>query len=127
MRTILLVEDSPIVREPLARLLRVSGFQVIVAADGAQAIEHLRSASIDLVLFDIMMPRMDGVRLMERIAVHQPRIPVICVTASMSSLQLTRLRELGVTSILSKMRFDFDDLLREIQTHLLQASSRAVV
>src|SRR5688500_10324058 len=57
---ILLVEDTPIVREPLARLLRDEGFQVIAAADGADAMMQLETQVVDLILLDVLMPHMNG-------------------------------------------------------------------
>ncbi len=60
-KPILLIEDNPDVQEAMATLLRVEGYEVITAADGEEALEHLRSG-LDpcLILLDIMMPRKDG-------------------------------------------------------------------
>ena len=60
-KPVLLIEDNPDVQEAMATLLRVEGYEVVCAADGEEAIEHLRSG-LDpcLILLDIMMPRKDG-------------------------------------------------------------------
>ena len=106
--SILLIEDTPIVREPLARLLKDEGFQVVAAADGAEAMTHLETHVVDLILLDVLMPHMNGLTFLERAAPRPPTlrtIPVIAVTGIADSGNLARLRELGVNSILHKVRF----------------------
>jgi chemosensory pili system protein ChpA (sensor histidine kinase/response regulator) len=116
MCRILLIEDTPIVRDPLSRLLREEGFQVDSAADGADAMARLEEHIVDLILLDVLMPHMNGVIFLERLR-NNPRlqqIPVIALTGVTDSGNLARLRELGVRKILHKVRFTFDQLLDEI-------------
>jgi len=119
---ILLIEDTPIVREPLARLLKDEGFQVVDAADGADAMAHLETQVVDLILLDILMPHMNGLTFLERLRGDDKlrHIPVIAVTGIADSGNLARLRELGVKSILHKVRFTFDALLSEIHAQLAE-------
>ena len=124
MCRILLIEDTPIVREPLARLLRDEGFQVIAAADGADAMAQLETQMVDLILLDVLMPHMNGLTFLERLR-HDQRlreIPVIAVTGIADSGNLARLRELGVRSILHKVRFTSNRLLDEIHAQLAEAA-----
>ena len=122
---ILLVEDAQIVREPLARLLAAEGFDVIAAADGNEAMAALADRGeaegpIDLILLDVLMPRMDGVAFLAALRAH-PRhrhVPVIGLTGISDTSRLSRLRELGVTTIVHKIRFTFDGLLEEIRREL---------
>jgi CheY-like chemotaxis protein len=117
---ILLIEDTPIIRDPLSRLLRNEGFQVLAATDGADAMTHLETQVVDLILLDVLMPHMNGLTFLERLR-HDPKlrdIPVIAVTGVSDSGNLARLRELGVKSILHKVRFTFDELLREIYAEI---------
>jgi CheY-like chemotaxis protein len=120
---ILLIEDAPIVREPLARLLRDEGFQVVTAADGSDAMRELETQVVDLILLDVLMPHMNGVIFLEKLR-HDPKlrdIAVIAVTGVADSGNLARLRELGVRTILHKVRFTFDLLLREIHQELRES------
>jgi CheY-like chemotaxis protein len=114
--SILLVEDTPIVREPLGRLLRAEGFDVTSAADGSEAMAALQNRPIDLVLLDVMMPRMDGVAFLSALrSLHCfAELPVIALTGISDTSKLTRMRELGVKAIVHKVRFTFDALLDEI-------------
>ena len=120
MSTILLVEDTPIIREPLARLLQAEGYEVLAAGDGLQANELLKQRRANLILLDVMMPHMDGVAFLESVRGNPmcAELPVIVVTAVLDSQRLNRLRELGVKSIITKGRFAFDNLMAEVRTHL---------
>ena len=120
MPTILLIEDTPIIRDPLTRLLRDEGFDVLAAADGTEAFAHLETRRVDLVLLDVLMPHMDGVTFLESLR-RDPQfaqVAVIAVTGIADSTKLARLRELGVRSILHKVRFTFETLLNEIHSQL---------
>ena len=122
MPTILLIEDTPIVREPLARLLRDEGFEILAAGDGAEAFNHLEKNRVDLILLDVLMPHMDGVRFLESLNGHAKHIPVIAVTGVADSTKLARLRELGVRSIVHKVRFTIEMLVNEIHLQLGEAA-----
>jgi chemosensory pili system protein ChpA (sensor histidine kinase/response regulator) len=123
--TILLIEDAPVIREPLTRLLRIEGFQVLSAADGTEAFTQLEQRAVDLVLLDVLMPHMNGVTFLEsmRRDARWKDLPVIAVTGIADTTKLTRLRELGVRSILHKVRFTFDTLVSEIHAQLPQAAT----
>ena len=129
MCRILVVEDTQIVREPLSRLLRSEGFQVISAADGSDAMAALNDLGqpVDLVLLDVLMPRMDGVAFLTamRSDARFRDLPVIGLTGVSDSGRLARLRELGVKEIVHKVRFTFDGLLEDIRRHLPAAAAAA--
>jgi DNA-binding response OmpR family regulator len=77
---VLVVDDEPIVRDVLVRYLRQEGFQVATAADGASAIEVFADTQPDLVLLDLMLPRVDGFEVFRRIRAEDGT-PVIMLTA----------------------------------------------
>ena len=78
---VLVVDDIEMNRDLLVRRISRQGYQTSVAADGVQTIETLMSRRIDLVLLDIMMPRMNGFEVLERMKEHDlwKHIPVILV------------------------------------------------
>lgn len=80
MTTLLIVEDDATVRETLALNLRSEGYQVETAQDGEQALELARRAKPDLVVLDVMLPRLDGLTLL-RILRRESQVPVILLTA----------------------------------------------
>jgi len=77
---VLVVDDEPIVREVLGRYLEREGYQVGVAADGEEAIECFAQAPPDLVVLDLMMPRLDGAGVLDWIR-RRAQTPVIMLTA----------------------------------------------
>ena len=124
MNRILIVEDTPIIREPMARLLTGEGFTVTSAANGLDAIASLVASPVDLVLLDVLMPKMNGVTFLETFRAD-PRwsdVPVIAVTGVLDSTWLLRLRELDVRTVIQKGRFDLDELLAEVHRSLPQAA-----
>ncbi len=124
MQRILIVEDTPIIREPMARLLRSEGYTVLSAANGVEAIALLATNPVDLVLLDVLMPKMNGVKFLETFRAD-PRwtpVPVIAVTGVLDSTLLLRLRELNVRAVINKGRFDFESMLKEVHQHLPQAA-----
>lgn len=67
MSTVLVVEDSMAQREMIIDLLKGNGLQVTVASDGVEALEYIQSTLPDLVVLDIVMPRMNGYEVCRRI------------------------------------------------------------
>jgi twitching motility two-component system response regulator PilH len=67
MSTVLVVEDSPAQREMITDLLRGSGLNVSIATDGVEAIEVIQTQCPDLVILDIVMPRMNGYEVCRRL------------------------------------------------------------
>jgi putative nucleotidyltransferase with HDIG domain len=78
---ILVVDDEEAIREVVSTLLEAQGYRCTVAPNGRMALEHIQADSLDLVLSDIVMPEMDGLKLLERVRAHDKDVPVIMVTA----------------------------------------------
>jgi CheY-like chemotaxis protein len=81
---ILVVDDEPFFRSAISSILRKAGFQTIEARDGLEAHEIVRAigASIELLLTDFLMPRMDGLSLIESVRELHPKMPVLLMTGS---------------------------------------------
>lgn len=120
MSLILVVDDHAVTREPLARLLKHEGFDSAGAANGAEALAAIQSRRPDLVLLDLNMPKMDGVAFLEAVR-REPRwhdLPVIVVTGGLNVGQVRRARELGALDVISKMRFQLEELLAKVRSHV---------
>lgn len=80
---VLVVDDDADVRHTIAELLTNAGYDALTAVDGAEALERLRSASAQLIILDLMMPRMDGIefRLRQRQDPTLAAIPTVLITA----------------------------------------------
>lgn len=122
MKTILIVDDSAICREPIAAALRLKGYKTICAADGLDALAALEreKPKPSLALLDISMPRMDGITLLAAMRKHPDykTIPVILLTAAQDRDTVLKAANLGVRDYLLKSKFSLDDLMNRIKKHI---------
>ncbi len=78
---VLVVDDEPAVRTALERALRLEGYDVELAADGLEALQHLAAHSPDAVVLDVLMPNVDGLEVCRRIRAADDQTPVLMLTA----------------------------------------------
>lgn len=78
---ILVVDDEEAIREVVSTLLSAQGYECTTSSNGRLALETFRKGSYDLVLSDIVMPEMDGLKLLSELRLEDPDVPVIMVTA----------------------------------------------
>jgi CheY-like chemotaxis protein len=103
VRTVLVIDDDPGVRETLQVALTDQGYHVLEAADGETGISSALRDSPDLIICDMMMPRVSGFMVVERLkSNHRLTVPIIMLTANESPDQRTYAEFLGVDSYLLK-------------------------
>jgi adenylate cyclase len=113
----LVVEDNLTDREMMRRLLAGEGWEVMVASNGREALDRLKSEHPNLILLDLMMPEMDGFEFLAEFR-KTPKFastPVIVVTAADLSLEDRRRLDGGVEHILQKAAPSREDFLRQIR------------
>ena len=98
---ILLVEDDPSIREVTAMGLRAAGFEVDTAPDGLAGLERWRTSSPDLVLLDVMLPRMDGLEVCREIR-RDSTVPVVMLTARGDTIDVVVGLESGADDYVTK-------------------------
>lgn len=79
--TLLLVEDDRAVRESLSRALELEGFEVFAAPDGVEALEMTTQVAPEVIVLDVMMPRMDGLEVARRLRARGNDTPILMLTA----------------------------------------------
>ncbi len=121
MLPILIVEDDPDLREALADTLELSRYRVLVATDGAHAMEVLRDNAVGLVITDVQMPNMNGLTLLHEIKASQPHLPVLLMTAYGVITQAVEAMREGACNYLVKP-FEVSDLLTQVARYMLPAS-----
>jgi two-component system response regulator MprA len=78
---ILVVDDEPAVRESLRRALQLEGYEVALAGDGLEALDSVRTDSVDAIVLDVSMPRLDGLETCRRLRSDGNTLPVLMLTA----------------------------------------------
>ena len=119
MRTILVVEDSPLLLQMLSTLLRAKGFQVIEAQDAYRALKVTDGRPIDMVITDLIMPGMDGIELTWEIRTLNAykAIPILMLTTQSQAKARREGSAAGITGWVVKP-FHADNLIALIKKFL---------
>jgi DNA-binding response OmpR family regulator len=111
---ILVVEDERRMAELLKRGLSEEGHQVVVARDGAAGYEIAGAAAFDVIVADVMLPRMDGIAMTRRLRGSRNQTPVLMLTARDAPSDIVQGLDCGADDYLTKP-FSFDILLARIR------------
>ncbi|SRR5258707_3077858 len=117
---VLVVEDDRLNRNLICKVLRNEGHQIVEASDGAEALELLYAQRFDLVITDFVMPRLNGLKLVEHLHLLQPRLPIIFITGYLSTVSGKAILD-NVAEFLPKP-FELD-VLRSTVQRLLESTS----
>ena len=110
---VLVVEDEQDLAELLKLNLEIEGYKVALAPHGAIAIQKLKSESFDLVIMDIMMPKMDGFTAIQHVRLTNNDIPIMILSASNQSQDRIKGLKSGADDYLSKP-FELEELLLRV-------------
>ena len=113
MATILIVDDRPANRELLVTLLGYAGHRVLEAADGEAGLKIARAAHPDLIITDIVMPKMDGIELARRASELDPDLKIMFITGFAAVILNSDSAAPKDARVLSKP-FHLKDLVREV-------------
>ena len=123
MKRILIVEDEPELQELLCTYLQDAGYAAAVAGDGAAALDLFRAQSFDLVLLDIMLPKIDGFGVCAQIR-RQSQVPILMLTALDGEAQQLRGFGLNIDDYVTKP-FSMPVLLEKIRVILRRSGGAA--
>src|SRR4051812_7862765 len=126
MTTILIIEDEPRMRNNLATVLKMEGFDVLTAPNGRSGIETARREIPSLILCDVMMPQLDGYGVLAELRADEStaRIPFIFLTAKGEKADLRAGMNLGADDYLTKPA-KIDDLLAAISARLARCEEHS--
>jgi len=115
-KKILVADDQTELRMVLSERLQRAGYDTLTAADGVEALEKAREGRPDLILLDVMMPRMNGFQVLERLKKDEALmdVPVIMLTGKKEDADI----EKGISGYAEKYLikpYAFDELLAEVQ------------
>ena len=116
MQSVLAVDDSASIRGLVTYVLEQAGFEVYVAEDGQEALSYARANSVDLVLTDINMPKLDGIGLIKRLRrlPHYRFVPLLVLTTESGAEKKMEGKSAGATGWIVKP-FDPDQLVSTIK------------
>jgi len=98
MKKVLVVDDSPTIRQQIGRALIDAGFEVVEATDGVDGIDKIETdRGIGIVILDINMPRMNGLEMLEKVKQHEHNgsLPVIMLTSEGQKSMIERAKRAG--------------------------------
>ncbi len=102
MHTILIADDEPNIRKSLARVLSLEGYKIVQAKNGKEALEAVRRAAVDLVLMDVLMPKLDGLGALGTLREELPELPVVMMSGNASIESAVKATRLGALDFLEK-------------------------
>jgi len=114
--TILLVDDEKEIIKLMEIYLRNEGYELLTAGDGLEALERLRQHSVDLIILDVMMPRLDGLEACMRIR-EERDIPILMLSAKSQDLDKIAGLSIGADDYVTKP-FNPLELLARVKSHL---------
>jgi CheY-like chemotaxis protein len=115
-KKILLIEDEKIMINLLEKKLTQEGYDVTVAVNGEEGLKKMKEIKPDIILLDIIMPKMGGFEVMEEMGKDSElkKIPVVIISNSGQPIELGRARELGARDWLIKTEFDPQEVLNKV-------------
>ncbi len=118
-KTILVVEDSPTIRKVITITLKRNGYNIIEAGDGLEALSRVSEEKPDLILLDVVLPKMDGFKLLSIIRDNKEHkdIPVIMLTSKDGFVNKVKGKMAGANAYLTKP-FDPNNMLKEIEKQI---------
>lgn len=117
-KKILLVEDEESLRSVMEAALRQGGFEVATAVDGEEALVAIRAQAADLILLDIVLPKMSGLEILETLTpAEKQRVPIIIFSVSTAPIAPEKLKELGVAGSIVKSDMTPEDVITEINKY----------
>lgn len=116
-KQILIIEDETALLYALQSQLSVAGFKTLVAADGEQALALILKEKPDLIVMDIILPKIDGWTLLKKIKGNKitKNIPVIIISNLSDEPSRTKGLDLGAKDYLAKIDYSVSDLVKKIQ------------
>ena len=116
MAKILFIEDETALQKTLSAVMEQAGHTVVNAYDGEKGLELAQEAAPDLILLDLILPKMDGFSVLEKLKGDQKTkdIPVIVLTNLESVDDVEKVIGLGATTYLVKANYDLDDIAGKI-------------
>ena len=119
-KKILIIEDEKIISDLLERKLTREGYSVVITTNGIDGLAKMKEDRPDIVLLDIIMPKMGGFEVMEEMNKDKmlKDIPVIVVSNSGQPVEIDRIKKMGAKDWLIKTEFDPQEVLDKVKKQI---------
>ena len=127
-KKVVIIEDEKILLELLSKKFRNEGFEVFTAEDGQAGLKLIESSHPDVVLLDIIMPKMDGYEVLSALQEKHGSInlpPIIIISNSGQPVEIDRAKELGARDFIIKAQFTPEEVLQKVRQQIGTAISSA--
>lgn len=121
VKSILIIDDETIIVRALTRALEKEGFHILSAHDGEEGLAKILKDLPSLILLDILMPKLNGLEVLEKIRKENIQTPVILMTAYGDTQTETASKKLGISSYLTKPFENIEDVISLIK-HILKSA-----
>lgn len=126
MKTILIIEDEPTLLEVMRVKLERHGYRVLGASDGEEGMRLAQQERPDLILLDILLPKKNGMTLLQELHDTGDRTPVIIVSNSGQPVEIDQALKLGIRDYLVKANFTPEDVLKKVNGVFGNSEERAL-
>jgi len=115
MKKILIIEDESSMRNSLEEFFSEEGFEVTTAMDGESGYEMIRSKKFDVILLDIILPRMDGFEILNKIKEEEvEHAPIVLLTNLGEAENIQKALDLGATTYLIKSDYQLKEIIDKV-------------
>lgn len=119
-KTVLLTEDEPLLANIFKQRLEKEGINVLLAKDGDEALKIIKSQSLDLIILDVILPKVSGFEILENLRQDSQfkRIPIIIVSNLGQDTDIAKSQSLGAVEYFVKAKISIEDLIGKIKGFL---------
>jgi len=116
---ILIIEDEEILLDVLSKKIKDEGFEVLVARDGEDGLRQIRERKPDLVILDMLLPKVDGFSILKEVKDSSINVPIVIVSNSGQPVDIDKALKLGACDYLVKAEFEPDEVIEKINQCLI--------
>lgn len=115
---ILIIEDEKVLLQAIEKKLQHEGYSTVTAFDGEEGLQRAREEKPDLILLDILMPKLDGFGVLEALKKESLNIPVIIISNSGQAVEIERALAMGIKDYLVKAEFNPEEVVAKVASAL---------
>jgi len=119
-KSVLIIEDDELLREIYATKLTMEGYDVDTAVDGLEGLKKATSTEPDMILLDMIMPRMTGLEFLKayRLLTRHPKVKALVMSNKSSTSEINQVKTMGVLEYLIKSQHTPQEIAERVRNHL---------